>query len=350
MRLPTWVGDVVMVTPALAAMRAAHPEAEIVVEGKGFHAGLLGGLPSFDRFLTDPGKQAKAIWGHAGTLRAERFDLAVLFPDAVRSAVAPFLARIPRRIGYARDAVRRALLTDSLDVPREDGERVPIPMVERYLRVTRAAGCPDPADVRVQLAVDVEAAARVEARLAEHGLGETPGLVVASPGAAFGSSKLYPADQFAQACDGFRDRLGLVPVLAPGPGEEPLARKIAQAMSGRAVVLEDPITSLAELVALLARARLAFCNDTGPRHIAVAVGTPVVCVMGPTDPRHTAYQLEHQRVLLEDGIDCAPCHLKTCPIDHRCLTRLSPSRVVEAAAELLAAVDAAVDATGTMPA
>ena len=90
-----------------------------------------------------------------------------------------------------------------------------------------------------------------------------------------------------------------------------------------------------ELAALIGRARLLLCNDTGPRQIAVALGTPAVVLMGPTDPGHTAHWLERQRVLRED-VPCSPCHLKTCPIDHRCMTRIEPERVADAARELLA--------------
>ena len=95
------------------------------------------------------------------------------------------------------------------------------------------------------------------------------------------------------------------------------------------------VVKAAELKALVARSRLVLSNDTGPRQIAVALGRPVVVVMGPTDPRHTAYALERQRVLRE-RVDCSPCHFRTCPIDHRCMTQLHPDRVVAAAEELLA--------------
>ena len=98
--------------------------------------------------------------------------------------------------------------------------------------------------------------------------------------------------------------------------------------------LVEPPTTLGELAALIERARLVLTNDTGPRHMAVALGVPVVVLMGPTDPRHTLHLLERQRVLREP-VECSPCHLKVCPIDHRCMTRLAPERVLEAAAELL---------------
>ena len=329
-RAPNWVGDVVMATPALRALRRAHPQAEIVLEGRPFLAGLARGLPSVDAFLPDARRSAFA---RARELRRRRFDWAVLLPDSTRAALGPFLARTPVRAGYAREPLRRALLTLVLPPPTEGGRRVPISMVERYLRITRALGCPD-AGPALELAVDVEARERVSKRLAEAGLLPGERTLVVTPGASFGASKLWPPESFAAAADAIARRHGLRAVLAPGPGEEEIARGIAERMAEHALLLADPPTSLAELVALVAGAALHLGNDTGPRHIAVASGVPTVVVMGPTDPRHTAHQLERQRVLRED-VPCSPCHLKVCPIDHRCMTRLRPERVAAAAAELL---------------
>jgi heptosyltransferase-2 len=329
-RLPNWVGDVVMATPALAALRAAHPGAEIVAEGRAYLAGLVRGVASVDAFLPE----ARGVRARARMLRERRFELAVLLPDSVRSALAPFLARVPVRAGYARDPLRRALLTLALPPPREGGRRAPLSMVERYLRITRALGCAD-AGRRTALAVDPAAREAAAKRLADAGLAGGARTLVVTPGASFGSSKLWPPGHFAAAADAIARRHGLAVVLAPGPGEEALAREIARAMEEPAFVLADPPTPLAELVGLLAGAALHLGNDTGPRHIAVAVGTPTVVLIGPTDPRHTEHQLERQRVLRED-VPCSPCGLKACPIDHRCMTRIGPERAVAAAAELLA--------------
>jgi heptosyltransferase-2 len=330
-RAPNWVGDVVMATPALRALRRAHPRAEITLAGRPFLAGLLHGLPSLDAFLPDAGRGSLA---RARELRRRRFDWAVLLPDSTRAALGPFLARVPVRAGYAREPLRRALLTLALPPPTQAGRRVPISMIERYLRITRALGCPD-AGVATELAVDAGARERVAKRLAEAGLAPGERALVVTPGASFGASKLWPPESFAAAADAIARRHGLRAVLAPGPGEEPIARRISEAMAEPAILLADPPTSLAELVALVAGAALQLGNDTGPRHVAVACGVPAVVVMGPTDPRHTAHLLERQRVLREE-VACSPCHLKVCPIDQRCMTRLRPERVAAAAAELLA--------------
>jgi len=321
-----------MATPALRALREAHPNARIVLEGRPLFADLVEGLPTIDAFLPDPGRGLRRAIGRARRLRAERFDWAVLLPDSVRAAVAPFLARIPVRAGYARDAIRRALLTHGLEPPRQDGKRLPISMIERYLRIVRTLGCPDP-PLRLEVPVRDEARKRIARRLEAAGLRD-PFLLV-TPGASFGSSKLWPVEHFASACDGIAREHGLRSVLAPGPGEEGIARAIAAAMKTRCLTLDDPPTTLAELAALVERCRLLLTNDTGPRQIAVALDRPVVVLMGPTDPRHTEHLLERQRVLREE-VPCSPCHYKVCPIDHRCMTRLSPERAVAAAAELLA--------------
>jgi heptosyltransferase-2 len=333
-RLPTWVGDVVMATPALRALRNGFPDASITVEGRGFMAGLLAGLDSFDEFQPAPGRKLSELWTHSRLLVEKRFDLAVLLPDAARVAIPPWSARIPQRIGYARDPVRRLLLSESLEPPRNtDGSRRPIPMVERYLAITRLVGC-DLAEPLVELAVDDGSRDAIKERL--HGALDhsKKGYAVVTPGASFGASKLYPPELFAQACDGIVEQCGLSIVLAPGPGEEALCQRLAELMNHPALVLANPVTTLAEHKALLAGARLALSNDTGPRHMAVALGVPTITVMGPTDPRHTDYQLATQRVLRED-FDCMPCHKKVCPIDHRCMTQLAPQRVVAAAVELL---------------
>ncbi|MCP3920299.1 MAG: lipopolysaccharide heptosyltransferase II [bacterium] len=328
MRAPNWVGDVVMATPALRALRASHPTARITVEARPFLRGLLEGLPYVDEFLPDGGKLRERV----RALRERRFDWALLLPNSPRSALAPFLARIPVRIGYSRDPARRLLVNRALR-PEMEGKRPrPISMIERYLVVTRALGCSDDGDA---MDVPIPDAARdgLRARLIESGIDRDAGVLLAVPGANFGSSKLWPAEHFATACDAIALRHGWTTVIAPGPGEEELARSIVSGMSTRAVSLEG--TKLVDLSALTELARLVVTNDTGPRHIAVALGIPTVVTIGPTDARHTAHHLERQRVVREE-VDCAPCGLKRCPIDHRCMTRLGPERVALAAEELLA--------------
>ena len=335
LRIPNWLGDAVMATPALRALHRAHPQAEIVLAGPAYLEALFRGLPGVSRYEAAPGPRGlRPLLRFTRRLAAGGFDQALILPDSPRAALPTFAARIPQRAGYARDALRRALLTLAVPLPQDEaGRRVPISMIERYLRITRAVGCPD-AGHALELAVDPRARARLEPRLAATGLGEAPYAVI-TPGARFGASKLWPVEHFAEACDGLDREFGLRCVLAPGPGEEVVARAVAQRCRQTPIVLEAPVTDVAELVALVSGARLVLSNDTGPRHVAVACDVPVVTLMGPTDPRHTQHLMARQRVLREP-VPCSPCHHKRCPIDHRCMTRLAPRRALDAAAELLA--------------
>jgi len=335
-RLPNPLGDAVMATPALRALRRGLPGAEITVLALPHHQGLLRGNTSFDRFLPYRGRGWRDLSARAKSLRAGGFDAAVILPDSPRSALDPFVARIPRRIGYARNLPRRLLLTDPIAPPLEGRKRVPISMIERYLRVARRLGVPD-AGCAMELRVGDEGREAALALLAGNGVAREEPLLLVAPGAAYGASKLWPPEHFARASDEIRDRFGLLPVIAPAPNPEEIAiaRRVSDAIRGRHVALLEPDPSLEVFVAIVARASLVLSNDTGPRHVAVALDRPVVTLMGPTDPRHTAHLLARQRVLFED-VACRPCGQKVCPLgDQRCLVRLAPERAVTAAGELL---------------
>src|SRR5262245_6038432 len=160
-RLPNWVGDALMATPALRALRERYPAAEILAEGRGALAELMLGLRSIDRFLKDPGRGLGGVLERRASLARLGCDWAVLLPASVRAALAPALARIPVRVGYARDAARRLLLTRALAPPPD---KAPISMVERYLAIARALGCVDPAP-GLEIAVSEASRLRVRARL-----------------------------------------------------------------------------------------------------------------------------------------------------------------------------------------
>lgn len=332
-RIPNWIGDVVMSTPALRALRKTHPSAEIVLSGPGSISGLLKLNPNFDVFETWEDWSLLGVRRGVQEMRNGLFDCAVLFPDSIRAALLPYLAGVPNRIGYARDPFRRFMLTNALLPPEEDGHRVPIVMIDRYMRITRELGCSD-LDDDTEIYVDPDAQDRIYSRLGIEGLTREKRYVLVAPGASFGASKLWPPANFASACDGLRSDHDLEVLLVPGPGEEDIAQEIQASMKYSAICVVNPVTKLDELVALVEGATLVLSNDTGPRHIAIATGTPVVCLMGPTDPRHTEYRLESQRVLRED-VPCSPCGMKVCPIDHRCMTRITPDHVLSEVKQLL---------------
>jgi heptosyltransferase-2 len=329
-RLPNWVGDLVMCTPALRALRHGFPDAKITVEGRSYMRGLMEPLETVDDFLEVPSPERglRPLLKRMRRLRAGKFDLSLLMPDSQSSAMGPFLARIPRRFGYAPDLARRILLTEALPPPTEAGKRVPISMIERYLQLTRHLGCEDQGDAMTLVVTD-DSRKTVATRLAEHGIDQDQPILLCITGASYGASKMWPAEYFAEAADVLGKRHGLRTVLAPGPGEESTGSQVGEHMHEPCTVLMDPVLNLAEMAALVERARVVISNDTGPRSMAVALGIPCVVPFGPTDRRYTNHHLENQTLLSED-VDCAPCGLQTCPIDHRCMRNLLPERIIEA--------------------
>lgn len=338
-RLPNWVGDVVMATPALRALRRAASRARIVLVGTAPSRRLLAGLDLFDDFfeLDRRGRHA----GLGGFLRAgrelarERDRLFVLLPNSISSALLARASGSRCVLGYW--SRQRFLLLDVR--PRfamEGHRRRPIPMTRLYLDLLRAVGVAAD-DERLALAISGEEEERASAALRALGIGPEEPFFAANPGASFGASKFWTLEGFAGTIRGLHERRGLRTLVLCGPGEEELARTIAAAAGASAVDTSRALLPLELLKPVLRRARLLVTTDTGPRHIATAFGTPCVVVMGPTDPRHTNSNLEATRVLRVD-VDCGPCHLKICPLDHRCMTRLGPSDALAAADALLPAV------------
>jgi len=338
-RLPNWVGDVVMATPALRALRRAAPRARIVLVGTSASRRLLAGLDSFDAFFELDRKGRHA--GLGSFLRAEqelardRDRLFVLLPNSISSALLARAASSRCVLGYGSH--QRFLLLDVRPrLEREGRRRRPIPMTRLYLDLLRAVGV-EAGDEKLSLAISADEAERAAAALRELGIGADEPFLAANPGASFGSSKFWTLDGFAGTIRGLHERRGLRTLVLCGPGEEELARSIAAAAGPCAVDSSRAPIALELLKPVLRRARLLVTTDTGPRHIATAFGTPCVVVMGPTDPRHTNSNLEATRVLRVD-VDCGPCHLKVCPLDHRCMTRIGAPDALAAADALLPAV------------
>ena len=322
-----------MTTPALRALKKGLPDAELWVEGRPHLSTILAGLPYVDHFIADPGKGFANTAARAKGLRQHGFDMAVLFPDSPRAAYGPFAARIPMRIGYSRDILRRMLLTHALRPPGEDRRRVAVSMIDRYLVLPRALGLPGDGE-HMDVPISEQARSMIDGLLRDKGVDLNRPWVTVIPGAAFGASKMWPVEHFAATLDRLQEEQGLQALLPTGPGEQDIAHRIAKAMRTPAILLIDPILSLDQVAALVERSRLVLSNDTGPRQFAVALGIPVVVPIGPTDHRTTHHHLERQRVLIEP-VDCRPCCLKKCPIDHRCMTRITADRAYEAAEEML---------------
>jgi heptosyltransferase-2 len=328
--LPNHLGDVAMATPALRSLRRGRPLATIAAVVRPQLAPLLAGHPDVDCLIQNDTYATRRPLGRLWRrLRVARriadADIVVVFPNSFGAALLAFASGAPRRIGYARRG-RGPLLTQAVPAPRVNGRFQPIPMQRYYLDLALALGCPDLGTATV-LARDPESERACDALFARHAIREDRPLVAIAPGAAFGPSKLWPTRYFAEVARGLAAD-GAQVALIHGPGEEPLAREIVEAAPGVGIRdLGGRTLSLDVLRSLVARSSLVLCNDAGARHVAAAFEVPCLVLMGPTDLAYTNLNLGKTRILREP-VECSPCHRKVCPIDHRCMTRLSPERVL----------------------
>ncbi len=326
-RTTNWIGDAVMTTPAMAAIRAAFPAAEITVVANPLVAELFRFHPDCDRVLVFDKKHdhrgVKGFWTFCAELRRERFDLAVLLQNAIEAGFMAALARIPRRAGYETDGRGWLLNYGVATSERKHG----LHHTDYYLNMLETLGIAAPDKKKLVLALTPEEEQRAGELL--------PGRnwIAINPGAAYGSAKRWLPDRFAAVADRLAEEYGVQVVLTGGPGEKEIGADIEQAMSCPAVNLIGR-TSVRELMAVLARCRLMVTNDSGPMHVAAAFGVPIAAVFGPTDHRTTSPLSESCRIIRKD-VDCAPCMLRQCPTDHRCMSGIFAEDVLAAARELL---------------
>lgn len=334
--IPNWVGDVVLATPVLAALRAHFANARITYLLRPYVADVVDGGGWHDAAVTWPvgsglGRELRTLRLTA-RLRAERFDLGLLLTNSFRSAFVVWRAGVPRRVGYRREA-RGGMLTDRLRPARANGEYTPSPVLDYYADLAAHIGC-QVDDRRLRLGVTPGQEAAGRGLLRHYGLDDGRPYAVVNPGAAYGDAKCWPPERFAQACDRLRDELGLRPVLVGSPGERVLLRGIAERAAGPVVCCDEPGTTLGSLKVVVREAALLLCNDTGPRHYGNAFHVPTVTLFGPTHPAwtDTGYTGE---IKLQVPVECGPCQLRSCPLDWRCMTGLTVERVMQAVGEIL---------------
>jgi heptosyltransferase-2 len=329
-RATNWVGDAVMSLPALRALHERFPAAEIAILAKPWVADLYGREPFCHRVIPYTPTSLGSKWRAARALRAENFDCAILLQNAFEAAAVVFAARIPERIGYARDG-RRALLTRAVPVPKP-GE---IPRHERfyYLELLHRAGVLDALPQNDFIRLDGAPAARLAGldRFRKLGMGEN--IVGVSPGAAYGAAKQWLPDRFAAAASRVALDLGGKVAIFGSESERELCAFVESACTAPAKNFAGE-TSLAEFIEMAAACRVYLTNDSGAMHIASALGVPTVTVFGATDEEGTGPTGPLARIVREP-VECSPCLKRECPIDHRCMTRVESDRVAQAALDLL---------------
>ncbi|MGA2715160.1 MAG: lipopolysaccharide heptosyltransferase II [Bryobacteraceae bacterium] len=335
-RATNWIGDAVMSLPALRAIRGRFPHAGITVLAKPWVAALYEGEASIDRVIPLEGapgaRDWAAKWKLARQLRRERFDLAVLFPNSFESAAVAWLAGVKRIIGYARDG-RSALLSDAIALPAK-GE---IPRHERfyYLEMLRRAGIIESIPGVREIRLDGIPEARCRGTKLFERFGVKLPVIGVSPGAAYGAAKRWLPERFGEAAARLAAEMGGSVAVFGSAAEKPMCDEVARAAGGHGFVHNFAgETDLRAFIDMTAACRLFLTNDSGAMHIASALGVPSVTVFGPTDETATG-PLGPAARLVREPVECAPCLLRECPIDHRCMTRVTAEVVIKAAEDLL---------------
>jgi heptosyltransferase-2 len=336
-RATNWLGDAVMSLPAVRAIRHVFPHARLAVVARPWVADLYAGETAIDEVIVyraSKGLAAKREF--AVQLREQRFECAILLQNAFDAALMTWMARIPVRIGYKRDA-RGMLLTHAVPVP-DPGE---IPRHERfyYLELLRRAQLIDRQHyVRwgvggIRLEGTEMARSAGTRRLAALGIaGDVVGI---SPGATYGNAKRWLPERFSEAAAGLCS-IPACPVLVFGSVAE---RALCEEVTGGLRRLDVDVrnmageTSLREFIELAAACRFFLTNDSGAMHVASALGVPTLAIFGATDDTTTGPTGPYARVVRAHA-ECSPCLRRECPIDHRCMTEVTVDAVTLAARRL----------------
>lgn len=328
-----------MSIPALRELRRIFSDAQITLHTRAWADGLFRDASFIDDLVTyDKHKWViKDVVDNSDFLKADGFDLAILFPNSFESALTTFLTRVPRRIGYNKD-FRGLLLTDPVAVPEWKNRRHEVfyylnlvgEAEKRLLgRETVMSAVPD-----ISLEVSDERQAAAKERLAAIGVDPSKQTVALGVGSTNSRAKRWPAENFARLADLLLSEAAVNVVLVGSKQERDVADRVFDLCRHKPINLAGE-TDLAEAVAVLAAVDLLISNDMGLAHVAPAVGTDTIVIFGPTNPETTRPFSPHSMILRRDEVDCSPCMLRDCPIDHRCMTRISPNDVFETAMNTL---------------
>ncbi len=331
-----WVGDAMMTIPALRALRRLVPDARITLATRPWARGLFSDADFFDDELIDEDTGLRSIVSQARRWRSQKFDMALVFPNSFGAALIPALAGVPVRIGYGAHG-RKFLLTHSLPLPEWRSSRHE---VFYYLNIVTElekliTGEKTIADQEPDFAFKIPGERRDDglAFLRTQGWDEVSPLVALCPGSINSRAKRWPAERYAALADHLKEQLEARVLLIGSPEEIDVSRNVVRQMRHQPIVLTGK-TDLTQTVAVLSNVDLLVTNDTGPAHIASALGTPTLVIFGPTNPL-TTRPFSSDSQIIRHPPDCAPCMLRDCPIDHRCMTAISPEEVFERARVML---------------
>lgn len=327
-----WIGDAVMSVPALRELRRIFPDAWITLHTRTWADGLFCDADFLDEIVTyDPAKwRIRDVLDNSQFLKKDDYDLAIILPNSFESAMTSYLSRIPRRIGYNKD-LRGLLLTDPVPVPEWKARRHE---VFYYLNLVseiekRIIGSDTVGQTVPDISLDVSperrnAAANVLADLAD---GTSGPIIALGVGSTNSRAKRWPANYYAQLANKLSTELNAAIVLIGSADDGEVAAEVATKSGVNTIDLSGK-TTIAEAVALLAELDVLVANDMGLAHIAPAVGTQTVVIFGPTDPTTTRPYSDNADIL-SYNVECSPCMLRDCPIDHRCMTNVTVANVFD---------------------
>lgn len=326
-----WIGDAVMTIPALRRLRKIYPDASISLHTRPWAEGVFRDASFIDEIIPIESRgSVRSVIEQSRVLREQNFDTAVLFPNSFESALVTRLARIPKRLGYSTEQ-RGFLLTDKLEVPLWKNDRHEskyyLHLVESLVN-DRANGDDEP-----ELQVSAERRNDARKMLTDSGVSDGRKLVGFGAGSTNSLAKRWPAENYSRLADQLSTEQNADVILLGNENEADVSRSVLEASKEKHIDLTGQ-TDLATATAILSEIDLFVSNDMGLAHIAAAVGTPTIVIFGPTN-ENTTRPLGKYVEIIREPVECSPCMLRECPIDHRCMTRISPERVFESASKML---------------
>ena len=337
-----------MSIPALRELRRIFPDAHITLHTRSWADGLFRDASFIDELVTfDKARWAiKDVYDNSQFLKGDAFDLAIIFPNSFEAAITSYLSKVPRRVGYNKD-LRGLLLTDPIAVPEWKDRKHE---VYYYLGLVaeaerRILGRDTVSYAQPDISLEVSDERHLAAKRMLSDAGAVPGKITIAlgPGSTNSRAKRWPPERFAQLNDKFRSDLGANVVMIGAKNEKDVADEVTRVSVHKPIDLCGE-TDLGQAVALLASVDIFISNDMGLAHVASAVGTPTRVIFGPTNPE-TTRPFGGNADIIREPVECSPCMLRDCPIDHRCMTRISVDRVMESANMIFDVDDEEIDET-----
>lgn len=335
--LPNWVGDLAMSTPAIRALREKFPDATLIGVIRPYLVELLNGTPWFDSLIPAEHRDwfgKRGFWETVGSLRSLKLDKIVSLRSKFRGALMSACSGAGERIGHGTQWFSFPYTRKSVSVVDEKGRQINS-AVDNYLRTVSLLDC-DVSRPQLELATTPADEALTEKVWRRLQLPSAQNVIMLNAGAAQGESKLWPLEKFASLAQRCVDSWGVSVLVNCGPKEREQAREIARLADRPEVstLADEETLPFGLLKGMLRRVRMLVTTDSGPRHLAACMGTPVVTIFGPMDPR-TCHNYNPCEAIVKLNLDCMPCGKYICPLGHRrCMLDLGVEQVFAASQSL----------------